>query len=108
MTFVLGALLLFDPAGPAYQVSLPVAIGIAGTVGLLMAFGVGKAAQARRRTPEVGLHRLIGDVGRVRRTGSSPSPASSGRRGAGDDSPARRPATRSRVERVDEESSRLS
>ena len=69
VTFVLGALLLFDPAGPAYQVSLPVAIGIAATVGLLMAFGVGKAAQARRRTPEVGLHRLIGITGRVRPDG---------------------------------------
>ena len=29
--FVLGALMLFDPAGDAYQVSLPVAIAIAGT-----------------------------------------------------------------------------
>ena len=27
--FVLGALILFDPAGDAYQVSMPVAIGIA-------------------------------------------------------------------------------
>jgi len=69
VTFVLGALLLFDPAGPAYQVSLPVAIGIAATVGALMLFAVGKAAQARKRVPEVGLHRLVGITGRVRPDG---------------------------------------
>ncbi len=32
VTFVLGALILFDPAGEAYQVSLPVALAIAGTL----------------------------------------------------------------------------
>ena len=30
ITFVIGALMLFDPAGDAYQVSLPVALAIAG------------------------------------------------------------------------------
>ena len=52
VTFVIGALLLFDPAGPAYQVSLPVALAIAGTISAFMVFAVGQgragAAQACR------------------------------------------------------------
>ena len=66
VTFVIGALMLFDPAGPAYQVSLPVALAIAGTLALLFAFALTKAAQVRRRPPEVGSHRLVGLSGQVR------------------------------------------
>ncbi|MDQ3874568.1 MAG: nodulation protein NfeD, partial [Actinomycetota bacterium] len=36
-SFVFGALLLFDPAGPAYEVSLPVVLAIAATLALSMA-----------------------------------------------------------------------
>ncbi len=69
VSFVFGALLLFDPAGPAYQVSLEVAIAIAGTVGLFMALALGKAVQVRRRPVEVGAHTLVGTTGVVRRDG---------------------------------------
>jgi membrane-bound serine protease (ClpP class) len=106
VTFVLGSLLLFDPAGPAYQVSLPVAIGIAATVGLLMAFGVGKAAQARRRVPEVGVHRLVGGVGRVRPDGLVAVAGELWQARADDGEPLV-PGAAVRVERVDEEGLRL-
>src|SRR5688572_6312316 len=64
--FVIGSLLLFDPAGEAYQVSLPVALAIAGTLMLLFGFALTKAAQARRMPASVGAHRLIGERARVR------------------------------------------
>ena len=66
VTFVVGSLLLFDPAGEAYQVSLPVAVAIAGTLTLLFGFGVAKAASLRRTAPEVGSHRLVGATAEVR------------------------------------------
>jgi membrane-bound serine protease (ClpP class) len=66
VTFVIGSLLLFDPAGPAYQVSLPVALTISGTLTLLFGFALTKAAQARRMPASVGTHRLIGELARVR------------------------------------------
>ena len=69
VSFVLGALLLFDPAGPAYQVSLEVAIAIALTVGLFMALALTKAMTARRRPVEVGVHGLVGQTAVVRRPG---------------------------------------
>jgi membrane-bound serine protease (ClpP class) len=65
--FVIGALMLFDPAGPAYQVSLWVAIAIAGTFALLMIFAVTKIVQARRRRPVTGKEELVGEIGVVRR-----------------------------------------
>ena len=43
VSFIFGALLLFDPAGDAYQVSLPVAIAIAATFVLLVGFALTKA-----------------------------------------------------------------
>jgi membrane-bound serine protease (ClpP class) len=67
--FVIGALMLFDPAGEAYQVSLPVALAISGTLTLLFGFALTKAAQVRRRTPEVGAHRLVGTLAQVRGEG---------------------------------------
>jgi membrane-bound serine protease (ClpP class) len=66
ISFVFGALMLFDPAGDAYQVSLPVALAIAGTFALLTIFAVGKVVQARRRVPVTGQEELVGDVGVVR------------------------------------------
>ncbi|MEX2464808.1 MAG: nodulation protein NfeD [Gaiellaceae bacterium] len=67
ISFVFGSLMLFDPAGDAYQVSLPVALAIAGTFALLTIFAVGKAVQARRRVPVTGQEELVGEVGIVRR-----------------------------------------
>jgi membrane-bound serine protease (ClpP class) len=64
--FVIGSLLLFDPAGEAYQVSLPVALAIAGTLTLLFGFALTKAAALRRTSPEVGTHRLVGVEAQVR------------------------------------------
>jgi membrane-bound serine protease (ClpP class) len=68
-SFVIGSLMLFDPAGDAYQVSLPFAIGIAASVGMFMAFAVAKVVQVRRQPVEVGVHSLVGGRGRVRRDG---------------------------------------
>jgi len=64
--FVIGSLLLFDPAGEAYQVSLPVALTIAATLMLLFGFALTKAAQARRMPASVGAHRLVGERANVR------------------------------------------
>jgi membrane-bound serine protease (ClpP class) len=66
VTFVIGALLLFDPAGEAYQVSLPVALSIAGTLLVLFGFAFTKAARLRMTVPEVGSHRLVGTTALVR------------------------------------------
>ena len=66
VTFVIGSLMLFDPAGDAYQVSMPVAVAIAGTLTLLFGFALTKAAKLRRTAPEVGTHRLVGAAGRAR------------------------------------------
>jgi membrane-bound serine protease (ClpP class) len=68
-SFVFGALLLFDPAGPAYQVSVPVAVAMALAIGLFMTFAVAKVVQVRRRPVEVGVSSLVGTVGEVRREG---------------------------------------
>src|SRR3954447_25653297 len=59
LAFVLGSLLLFDPAGDAYQVSLPLAIAIAGTMGLFMLLVVAKLLQVRRKPVAVGVHSLV-------------------------------------------------
>jgi membrane-bound serine protease (ClpP class) len=66
---VLGSLLLFDPAGPGYQVSLPVALAIAGTITAFLVFAVAKVVQVRRKPAEVGVHKLVGASGVVRRNG---------------------------------------
>ena len=64
--FTIGALMLFDPAGDAYQVSLPVALAIAGTLALLFGLALTKAAQVRRVPVAVGSHRLVGEPAAVR------------------------------------------
>ncbi|HEY3070885.1 MAG TPA: nodulation protein NfeD [Gaiellaceae bacterium] len=66
--FVIGSLMLFDPAGPGYQVSLSVSLAIAGTFALLTIFAVTKIVQARRRRPVTGQEELVGQVGVVRKT----------------------------------------
>jgi membrane-bound serine protease (ClpP class) len=67
--FVLGSLILFDPAGEAYQVSLPVAIGIAGTLALMLAVALSRVVRVARRPAAVGVHGLVGGEGVVRRDG---------------------------------------
>jgi membrane-bound serine protease (ClpP class) len=65
--FVVGSLMLFDPAGPHYQVSLWVALAIAGTLFLCVVFAVTKILQARRRPAVTGKDELVGQTGVVRR-----------------------------------------
>jgi membrane-bound serine protease (ClpP class) len=67
--FVLGALMLFDPAGDAYQVSLPVAVAISGTLTVLLGFAIVKVVRIRRLPPAVGTTHLVGDEGVIRRDG---------------------------------------
>ncbi len=67
--FVLGALMLFDPAGDAYQVSLPVAVGIAGSLALLLGIALSRVVRVARRPPAVGVQGLVGHEGVVRRDG---------------------------------------
>jgi membrane-bound serine protease (ClpP class) len=67
--FVFGSLLLFEPAGSGYQVSLPVALSVAGTFSLFFLFVLAKVLQIRRRPAEVGAHMLVGARGQVRRDG---------------------------------------
>jgi membrane-bound serine protease (ClpP class) len=67
--FVLGALMLFDPAGEAYQVSLPVALGIAGTLTILLGLAFTRVVRVARQPAAVGVHGLIGREGIVRREG---------------------------------------
>lgn len=69
VSFVFGALLLFEPAGAGYQVSVPVAVAIAGTVTLFLAFVVAKVVQVRRQPVAVGTSILAGAHGIVRRGG---------------------------------------
>jgi len=69
VTFVLGVLMLFDPAGEAYQVSLPVALAIAGTLTLLLGFALTRVVRAARRPVAVGTQGLVGEEGVVRREG---------------------------------------
>jgi membrane-bound serine protease (ClpP class) len=67
--FVLGALILFDPAGDAYQVSMPVAIGIAAGLALLLGFAMTRAVRAARMPAAVGVQGMVGNEAVVRGEG---------------------------------------
>jgi membrane-bound serine protease (ClpP class) len=67
--FVIGALMLFDPAGEAYQVSMPVAIAIAATLTLLLGVALSRVVRVARQPAAVGVQGLVGDAGVVRRDG---------------------------------------
>jgi len=67
--FVLGSLMLFDPAGDAYQVSLPVAIGIALSLALLLGIALTRVVKIARRPAAVGIQGLVGHEAVVRRDG---------------------------------------
>jgi membrane-bound serine protease (ClpP class) len=69
VAFVIGALMLFDPAGETYAVSVWVAVAIAGTMAAFSAVAMTKVFQARRRPAEVGVHGLVGSTGIVRADG---------------------------------------
>ena len=66
-SFVVGALMLFDPAGESYEVSIWVALALAGTLAALVGVAFAKALQARRAKPHTGSDELLGEIGVVRR-----------------------------------------
>jgi membrane-bound serine protease (ClpP class) len=66
--FVLGSLLLFDPAGESYEVSLTVVLAIAGTLAALMAIVATKIVQVRKLAPVTGQDEMVGQVGVARET----------------------------------------
>lgn len=67
--FVFGCLLLFEPAGSSYQVSLSVALAVAGTFSLFFAFVLAKVVAMRKRPASVGEHTILGQHGLVRPDG---------------------------------------
>ena len=64
--FVIGALLLFEPAGDTYKVSLPAVLAIAATLTATMAVVAFKIVQARRAPVVTGTSELMEEVGVVR------------------------------------------
>jgi membrane-bound serine protease (ClpP class) len=66
VSFVIGALMLFDPAGEAYEVSIWVALAVAGTFVLVFGFAMAKVVQVRRTLPQTGREELVGNLGIVR------------------------------------------
>jgi membrane-bound serine protease (ClpP class) len=67
--FVIGSLILFDPAGPAYRVSLTVVITVAATLTALLGLALSRIVRARRMPTQVGPLRLVGEEGVVRSDG---------------------------------------
>jgi membrane-bound serine protease (ClpP class) len=67
--FFLGGLLLFEPSGGLYEVSLPLLLGVSLTLAAAMALIVMKIVQVRSRPVEVGAHTIVGARGVVRREG---------------------------------------
>jgi membrane-bound serine protease (ClpP class) len=67
--FVFGTLLLFQPAGSGYQVSLWVSLAVALTIAAFFAFALTKIVQARRRPPSTGPQTIVGAHGHVGRDG---------------------------------------
>ncbi len=67
--FVLGGLLLFEPSGGVYEVSLPLLIGTAATLAGLMALVVVKIVQVRESPVAVGPNTVVGTSGVVRNGG---------------------------------------
>jgi membrane-bound serine protease (ClpP class) len=64
--FVFGSLLLFEPAGSGFQVSLPVSLSVAAAVSLFFVFALAKIVQVRRRPVAVGAQTMVGARGVVR------------------------------------------
>jgi membrane-bound serine protease (ClpP class) len=101
VTFVLGALMLFDPAGDAYQVSLPVAIAIAATLALMLGLAFRSVLRVARTPVAVGASRLVGKEGVVRPSGLVALNGELWRARTADESPLV-PGEHVRVERVEE------
>jgi membrane-bound serine protease (ClpP class) len=67
--FVFGTLLLFQPAGSGYQVSLWVSLAVAVTLSAFFALTLTKVVQARRKPPSTGPQMIVGAHGHVGRDG---------------------------------------
>jgi membrane-bound serine protease (ClpP class) len=67
--FVIGSLIVFDPAGPVYDVSLTVTLAIAVTLVVLLGLALSRVARAARRPAAVGVGGLAGEEGVVRSGG---------------------------------------
>jgi membrane-bound serine protease (ClpP class) len=67
-SFVIGALMLFEPAGETYEVSIWVVLAIAATLAALFGVAFAKALQARRAKPQTGADELAERAGIVRQT----------------------------------------
>ena len=106
VTFVIGALMLFDPAGEAYQVSIQVALAIALTLAALFGFALTKAATARNAPAAVGTHRLVGEAAQVRGDGLVFVDGELWRARTADGSPLR-PGEHVRIESVQQEELQL-
>jgi membrane-bound serine protease (ClpP class) len=72
VSFVVGALMLFDPAGEGYQVSIWVALAVGGTLALVTAIVATKVIRARRAPTKTGREEMVGEIGVVR-TALAPS-----------------------------------
>ena len=72
ISFVVGALMLFDPAGEGYQVSIWVALAVGGTLALVTAVAATKVIRARRAPTKTGREEMVGEIGVVR-TAVAPS-----------------------------------
>jgi membrane-bound serine protease (ClpP class) len=66
VSFVVGSLMLFDPAGEGYQVSIWVALAVGGTLALVTAIVVTKVVRARHAPTKTGREEMIGEIGVVR------------------------------------------
>jgi membrane-bound serine protease (ClpP class) len=66
IAFVIGSLMLFDPAGENYQVSVEVALIVAAVMAAMVGLAVAKIMQVRRAPVVTGQSELIGQVGVVR------------------------------------------
>ena len=66
VSFVVGALMLFDPAGEGYQVSIWVALAVGGTLALVIAIVATKVIRARRAPTKTGREEMFGEIGVVR------------------------------------------
>jgi len=69
VSFVFGSLLLFQPAGAGYQVSLPLSLAVAGSVGAFFLFALTRVVAVRKRPPVTGVNAILGAHGVVRADG---------------------------------------
>jgi membrane protein implicated in regulation of membrane protease activity len=94
--------MLFDPAGPTYQVSVWTALAIAGTLVLLLGVALNRVIRARRNPVQVGVGQLVGQDAEVRPGGLVAVNGELWRAHRADDEPLS-PGERVRVEAVGED-----